>query len=1055
MLENIKFNEDTRVKYPALIHFTRLGYNYVSKKDANIDIRLNIFKDIFKESIERINNRKYSNEEIKKIIDKLNELSQNTVDKGKSLYEGLKTNILNTKLIDFNDYKNNNFSVVTELTFSNEYKEFRPDIVILINGIPLSFLEVKKPNNNDGINAEINRMNYRLQTKEFDKFMSLFQVISFSNNMEYEEDSFKTMQGSFYSTPNKENTTYNLFREEELFLKDQKYDLPLAKFILKDNNQNEELLNSNEFKINSLPTTHTNSFITSLYSIERIMFILEYGIKYIEKSNEIYKHIIRYPQLFAAKNILETIDKGMKNRENVDLNTTIRTICWMTQGSGKTALTEICLQIIRDYFQKMNIQTKFFFVVDRLDLSNQAKDEFSFRNLNVEVVDSKNKFVEILKSIDIQKDINVVNIQKFSKESIVNEHDMLQKLQRIYFLDEVHRSYNPEGCFLSNLLGADKEGIFIGLTGTPIIKDNYKSTDLFGDYCYKYYYNTSIDDGYTLSIKREIIELGFKEELKAMYNKKNLLSRDWNRFMEEEKTSLKLIEYINNDFKHFKETIEDDSLGFMIVASSTKQAKLLQRYFEEKTKLKTALVLSSSDDEDMTGLHLAAKNKQIQNHFKKSKEEMIKLQDDVKNKEKELSKLSKEKNNTSTTKKIEKIKEDIQAIKREIKKLSKYNFYDGLIVYQMLSTGYDCPRLKRMYLLRDIKEHNLLQTLTRVNRPYKNIENGYVVDFVDIEKNYDYITKKYAEELHKGLNEDEIRYVDNLFINIEDIINKFNILSNEINRHPINNLENFSNAVNRYSEFEIKKLHNDITKYFSKYNELKISYQEDIIKNVDYDKMKKVKMIVNDRLDFLRKQKMLENKDPETIKIDISNIIFNKIGEDELDFKTLEEENHKLKKLIDEIQGYLNNVFDKNNELYIKYSNSLFDISIEIYKKNTLKTSHIYKDKLNKLLDNVKLLNINTNDLLSFYEKKELVKIHNVLLENIINVEIQVVKNIVMNLYDVVCSDILTKGNIRNQGKQPELTIKANLYKFLKENNIKISKDALNKISHDIIEELK
>lgn len=69
--------------------------------------------------------------------------------------------------------------------------------------------------------------------------------------------------------------------------------------------------------------------------------------------------------------------------------------------------------------------------------------------------------------------MNVVNIQKFSDEATVDT-TLDKKIQRIYFLDEVHRSYKPKGTFLSNLLGVDPNGIFIGLTGTPILKKNSK-----------------------------------------------------------------------------------------------------------------------------------------------------------------------------------------------------------------------------------------------------------------------------------------------------------------------------------------------------------------------------------------------------------------------------------------------------------------------------------------------------------------------------------------------------------------------------------------------------
>jgi type I restriction enzyme, R subunit len=77
--------------------------------------------------------------------------------------------------------------------------------------------------------------------------------------------------------------------------------------------------------------------------------------------------------------------------------------------------------------------------------------------------------------------------------------------------------------------------------------------------------------------------------------------------------------------------------------------------------------------------------------------------------------------------------------------------YDGVVVYNMLLTGFDAPRLKRLYLLREIREHSLLQTLARVNRPYKKMKYGYIVDFVDITEEYEATNQRYLDELRKDI----------------------------------------------------------------------------------------------------------------------------------------------------------------------------------------------------------------------------------------------------------------------------------------------------------------
>src|SRR5699024_9252594 len=111
-----------------------------------------------------------------------------------------------TQLIDLKDISNNDYRIVTELTFSNEGESFRPDITILINGIPLSFIEVKKPNNRNGIQAEFERNQYRTEREAFIPYFNQMQVLGFTNNQEYDDNERPKMSGSFYTSPNGTST---------------------------------------------------------------------------------------------------------------------------------------------------------------------------------------------------------------------------------------------------------------------------------------------------------------------------------------------------------------------------------------------------------------------------------------------------------------------------------------------------------------------------------------------------------------------------------------------------------------------------------------------------------------------------------------------------------------------------------------------------------------------------------------------------------------------------------------------------------------------------------
>ncbi len=650
----MEHSENTRVKIPALVHLTRLGYKYLSLKETKQYIykNTNIFRNIFCESINQINNKSFSIEETDKIIAEL-EIQLGNDDLGKTFYNTLINGFNGIKLINFEDIDNNNFNVVTELTYKNGEDEFRPDIIPLINGIPLSFIEVKKPNNREGILAERNRINERFSNPKFKKFVNLTQLLVFSNNNEYDERSIVPIQGAFYGTSSYSNIFFNYFREEDASIRNN----------VKPINENEEekiLIDTNYVTLKGTPeydtnldvNTPTNRIITSLFAKGRFLKILKYGIAYVEKLDEngiiqIQKHIIRYPQLFATLAIEKKLNQGMN-----------KGIIWHTQGSGKTALTYFNVKYITDYFAKQGKIAKFYFIVDRIDLLDQASKEFTARGLKVEKVNSKEEFIKNIQTIGEvgttgKSTITVINIQKFSKESIVKQSDYNVEVQRIYFLDEAYRSYKHNGSFLANLMASDRKAIMIALTGTPLIGNEYSSKDVFGDYIHKYYYNRSIADGYTLKLIREGIETSYRsyldktlkeiEAIKGMVKEEDIYSHH--------KYVSALVEYIVNDFSDTKTRLNDNSIGSMIVCESAKQARAIFEELNNYENITSALILCDEDDKETRGIE--------QNDFKEGK-------------------------------------------------------IDILVVFNMLLTGFDAPRLKKIYLGRIIKAHNLLQTLTRV-----------------------------------------------------------------------------------------------------------------------------------------------------------------------------------------------------------------------------------------------------------------------------------------------------------------------------------------------------
>lgn len=915
----MKFNEDTRVKIPALVHATKLGYKYISlkKEKEQIDERNNIFENIFRESINRINNTDLNTDEIKRILDDITLILDNE-DLGESFYKILIDGYKSLRLIDFNNIENNTFNCVTELTYKNGDDEFRPDIIMLINGMPLGFIEVKKPNNRDGILAERNRINARFKNKKFRKFINLTQLLVFSNNQEYNDDSVVPIEGAFYGTPNYGNVFFNCFREEDyaIFSRLNEINDGEENFILKDNNY-VAIKGTEEYITNLKNTTPTNKLITSLFSKERILKFLKYGIVYVEKKSkdgvtEIQKHIMRYQQFFATLAIQNKIDNNIK-----------KGIIWHTQGSGKTALAYFNVKYLTDYFQAKGIIAKFYFIVDRLDLLKQACDEFESRGLTATRVNSKDDFIKNIQDTSVAdatggNTINVINIQKFSEDSFVKESDYNVNIQRIYFLDEAHRSYNPRGSFLSNLMFSDKNAIMIALTGTPLLNQKvagltYNSKDIFGDYIHKYYYNKSIADGYTLKLIREGIETLYKEKLNgALEEIRSALSDSKDRdVFAHERFTTPLVEYIVKDFKESKIRFDDDSIGAMIVCDSNPQARNVFKSLDAYPELSKILILHDEDDTQTRANEI--------NDFKKGK-------------------------------------------------------IDILVVQNMLLTGFDAPRLKKIYLGRVIKEHNLLQTLTRVNRPYKNFKYGYVVDFADIREEFDKTNAEYFAELQDQLGEEFAEY-NNIFLSVDEIDQKIEEIKEKLFIYNDTNLEEFTNQVNELNKKELIELKNTMTNYKELYNIIKLSNATELQNKLDINRISKMLQEVERRINIINLTKSENDTDStEMLNVALSKIDFNftKISEEELSIT----DNYKehLDKVRNEFKINIDQDDLKFNELLREYKNIFQFRGFE-----DITTSEIAENekKLDELFDKIHRLNVDNDMLLQKYSGDvKYVKIH-------------------------------------------------------------------------------
>jgi type I restriction enzyme R subunit len=719
--------------------------------------------------------------------------------------------------------------------------------------MPLAFIEVKKPNNQEGVLAERDRINRRFKNKKFRRFINISQLFVFSNNMEYDTDSVEPIQGVFYASPSYLKAAFNCFRKEEnLDLRSllAPVDDKLENLVLKDNNLL-SIKHSAEFKTNKDPRSPTNRILTSLFSKDRLAMLLKYSLAYVEEAGGVEKHIMRYPQFFATRAIEQTIESGGK-----------KGIIWHTQGSGKTALAFYDVHYLTDYFQRKRVVPKFYFIVDRIDLLEQAKREFVSRGLVVHTVSSKDellkdfKLTQAVHNYSGTREITVVNIQKFKDEShVVKDSDYAINIQRVYFLDEVHRSYDPQGSFLANLITSDRDAILIGLTGTPLIGADRRSRDTFGDYIHKYYYNRSIADGYTLKLIREGIETNYRIRLAQILKDVEVLKGDVERrvIYSHAKFAEPMLDYIIEDFVKSRIRFGDHSIGGMVVCDSADQARKLFEIFinkynpTQKTLEKIEPFVPANPPTDYV--------RQYQrNHGLTASLILF----DVGSKQER--------------------KDEVEAFKD--------GKIDLLFVYNMLLTGFDAKRLKKLYVGRLIKDHNLLQTLTRVNRPYREFRYGYVVDFADIRKEFEKTNKDYFDELQLELG-DELQHYSNLFKSTEEIEAEIKEIKEKLFRYDLKNAEVFSQQI---SEIEDREVVLEIKKALANaknlYNIIRLYGHFDLLDRLDFRKLTELYNEAARRIDLLNLKESLQNNVDTTnlLNVALEDVMFTfrKVSEEEM-----------------------------------------------------------------------------------------------------------------------------------------------------------------------------
>ncbi|MGL2610311.1 DEAD/DEAH box helicase family protein [Helicobacter pylori] len=675
--------------------------------------------------------------------------------------------------------------------------------------------------------------------------------------------------------------------------------------------------------------------------------------------------------MFASLNVLKELQKHYENNPKDPL----KGIIWHTQGSGKTALTYHLTKLIRDFFSPLNKKTKFYFIVDRLDLLEQAKNEFLKRGLCVHEAENKEDLSQKLKNSSVfegpqgNDEIIVVNIQKFkspNEEKAPNEDpssapkEIISKtelqeatkdnhdLQRVFIIDEAHRSYDPKGCFYANLIECDKTAVKIALTGTPLLEDNAQdkaTKNTFGNYLHTYSYTESIKDRHTLKLQLEIIEKSYKEKLQAIYR---LLQESITiegievkkeTIFEHERYIKEMLYYIIRDLLFFRLGNNDENLKAMVICFSSTQARSANLFFNEVQE-----------------------------------------------------KVLQENPNLKILKKLQSslILHDGQEVKEKIYSF-KHEYTDIVFVFNMLLTGFDLPSLKRLYIHRELKDHNLLQALARVNRSYNNMSFGYLIDFVGIKENYDKTTDDYLKELNQ-FNQSDSNIKDNLkdmFADRETLEKDIKNAYDDLFNYPIDDIEAMTSAIVKISKMnELVKVSRAINTLKERYNLIRTSSDEKILslkEKMDIEKISKISSMLHKKAKQLHALKNInEPKNPNDLMIleDLIALLDFKIEfkeRKELRFKEQEEISAKQK----QAKEMLEKIPDKQDKEIQKFYKDFSKLlQTPATSQNFEEISHSYDAIISQLKQHkeqtTNLLNKYNNDLSYVITHKRL---HNRLME--------------------------------------------------------------------------
>lgn len=467
--------------------------------------------------------------------------------------------------------------------------------------------------------------------------------------------------------------------------------------------EEEALQGETEKLIKDRTVSHLDKTIYSLFNKKRVIEILH---SYIIFDNKI-KKVARYQQFFAIKEIVKKI---------TTLDHTGRRgggLVWHTQGSGKSLTMAMLTKVI-----KRDIAgSKIIVVTDRKDLDRQIHMTFQNSEIQAGRANSGHDLVEKL-----QSGMSVITTLIHKFETVEKEKIVLDDPNIFVLVDESHRTQG--GDLHKAMKKVFVNGCYLGFTGTPLLKREKSSIAKFGGLIHKYTIDQAVRDKAVLPLlyegrlvdqwindqngldrRFEMISRDLNDEQKAD------LKRKWARF-KRVASSERRLEMIALDInEHFINNIQGTGFKAMLATSSKYEAIKYHVIFEEFGNIKSSFVISAPD------------SREGYDEVDESNKQFV----------------------TEAWNRLIRRYGDEERYLEQIKDM----FIEGdeielLIVVDKLLTGFDAPRAAILYIDKELKEHNLLQAIARVNRLYDGKDFGFIVDYRGLLGNLDHALTSYS-----------------------------------------------------------------------------------------------------------------------------------------------------------------------------------------------------------------------------------------------------------------------------------------------------------------------